>query len=222
MIINSNIYIYMFRYVYNSMYMLRMLKDKIYDTVNNYYYSTHIQAVKRMGPPRSLLTDIYNLTSGIDHIHNNIFIGNAYGASNYYILSENNIGLIVNVTEEIPNYYENIKDGFVYLQIIIRDQNSESVFDNLEENLSNMREYEQSHINKNILVHCYMGSSRSATIICAYLIKYYNFTVSQSIEVLKSKRDIVNINTSFIEDLKRFYNTIHAHDYIQENTTVEM
>ena len=87
--------------------------------------------VKRMNPSHSLITDIYNLSSGIDHIQDYIYIGNAYGASNYYLLNENNIGLIVNVTEEIPNYYEDFKDGFDYIQLKIRDQNDESLFDTI-------------------------------------------------------------------------------------------
>ena len=61
-----------------------------------------------------------------------------------------------------------------------------------------------------------MGSSRSATVVCAYLIKYYNLTVSQSINLLKEKRDIVNINVSFIEDLKNFYNCLHGNENIEE------
>ena len=204
----------MFRYLYNSVYMMRMLKDKLYDTFVNYYYSININSVKRMGPSQSLLMDIYNLSSGITHIQDQLYIGNAYGASNYYILSENNIGLIVNVTEEIPNYYEDLEDGFNYIRIIMRDQNSESLFEHLEEYLSKIHEYSIQYPNNTILVHCYMGSSRSATIICAYLIKYYNFTVSQSIQLLKEKRDIVNINLSFIEDLKHFYNCLHTNEHI--------
>ena len=174
----------MLRYVYNSIYMIRMLKDKVYDTLINYYYNKHMNKVKRMNPSHSLITDIYNLSSGIDHIQDYIYIGNAYGASNYYLLNENNIGLKINS----------------------RDQNCESLFENLEETLSKIYDYHTTHPEKNILIHCYMGSSRSATIISAYLIKYYNFTVSQSIQLLKKQRDIVNINNSFIEDLRQFYN----------------
>ena len=207
----------MFRYVYNSIYMLRMLKDKLYDSAMNYYYNTHINKVDRMNPSNSLLTDIYNLSYGMDHIKDYIYIGNAYVSSNYYILRENNIGLVVNVTEEIPNYYEDFEDGFDYLRINIRDQNNESIFETLEDTLHSIHNYRLEHPDKNILIHCYMGSSRSATIICAYLIQYYNFTVSQSIKLLKDTRDIVNINTSFISDLKRFYNTIHNNTELKDS-----
>ena len=61
--------------------------------------------------------------------------------------------------------------------------------------------------NKNILIHCFMGSSRSATILLAYLIKYENYTLKKSLEYIKELRNIVNPNTSFYEQLdKRFTN----------------
>lgn len=207
----------MFRYVYNSACMLRMLKDKLYDTVVNYYYNIHIEKVDRMNPSHSLLTNMYNLSYSISHIKDFLYIGNAYASSNYYLLKENNIGLIVNVTEEIPNYYEDFDDEFEYLRINIRDQNSEHIFESLEDTLSYMYDYRTAHPNKNILIHCYMGSSRSATIICAYLIQYYNYNVSQSIQLLKEKRDIVNINTSFISDLKQLHSNYNSNIYISDD-----
>ena len=63
----------MLRYVYNSIYMIRMLKDKVYDTLINYYYNKHMNKVNRMNPSHSLITDIYNLSSGIDHIQDYIY-----------------------------------------------------------------------------------------------------------------------------------------------------
>ena len=205
----------MLRNVYNVVYMMRMLKDKIYDTVSNYYYNTHTRSVTRMNKSKSLLTDIYNLSDSITHIKDNIYLGNAYASSNYYILKENNIGLIVNVTEEIPNYYENFKQGFDYLQIKIRDQNDENLFENIEFTLSKIKEYINDNPKNNVLIHCYMGSSRSASITCAYLIKYYNLHIDESIKLIKSKRDLININTTFIDDLKRFYNEIHTNQTIE-------
>jgi len=197
----------MYRKIYNVMYMIRMLKDKLCDTMFNYYYNIHNKPVSRMKQSHSLLNDMYNLSYSINHIKDSLYLGNAYGSSNYYILKENNIGLIVNVTEEIPNYYENFEEeDFEYIQLKIRDQNDENLFDNIDDILVHIHDYihNKSNANKNVFIHCYMGSSRSASITCAYLIKYYNFNVQESIDLLTSKRNIVNINTTFIEDLNTF------------------
>ena len=197
----------MIRKLYNVFYMFRMIKDKVCDQIISYYYNTHVNTVKRMNESQYLIKDIYNLSNSINLIIDNIYIGNAYSSSNYYILNENNIGLIVNVTEEIPNYYENFNNEFEYIQIKIKDHNDKSLFEYLELSLSKINTYIKNHPNKNILIHCYMGASRSATILSAYLIKYYNLNVEDSIQLIKSKRDLVNINTSFIEDLNQFYIT---------------
>jgi len=194
----------MYRKLFNVMYMMRMLKDKVYDTMFNYYYNINNNPVARMRKSNSLLTDIYNLSYGMTHIKDNIYLGNAYAASNYFILQEHNIGLIVNVTEEIPNYYEDFKDGFDYIQLKIRDQNDENLFDTIHDTLDTINTYINDNPTKNVFIHCYMGSSRSVSITCAYLIKYYNLHVQESIELIQSKRKIININTTFIEDLNQF------------------
>ena len=66
-----------------------------------------------------------------------------------------------------------------------------------------------------------MGSSRSASITCAYLIKYYHLRVNESIELIKSKRDIVNINTTFIEDLNQFTTELRNSIEIEDMEDIE-
>ena len=46
-----------------------------------------------------------------------------------------------------------------------------------------------------------MGSSRSATIIIAYLIKYRGYRCRDALNFLKQKRDLVNINVDFFKQL---------------------
>ena len=64
--------------------------------------------------------------------------------------------------------------------------------------------YQLEHPSKNILVHCFMGSSRSAAIVVAYYSLKFNKSIDESIDYVKDKRWIVNINTTFIQDLKEW------------------
>ena len=146
--------------------------------------------------------DIYKLSYSMTHIIDTIYLGNALDASYYYSLKEHNIGAIVNVTTEIPNYFE---DDFSYFNIIINDLNSESFSKkNLQNVLEFINNFQENNKDKNILIHCYMGSSRSATIVLLYLIRKHNYTIEQALEYIKEKRNIVNLNTQFLEDIKNF------------------
>ena len=57
----------------------------------------------------------------------------------------------------------------------------------------------------NILVHCAYGRSRSATIVSAYLIDAYGMKVETTLKVLKGKRQIVEPNPNYIQQLKAYY-----------------
>ena len=55
----------------------------------------------------------------------------------------------------------------------------------------------------NILVHCYMGASRSVTAVAYYLIKQKGYTVDRAIEFIKEKRPIINPSYRFTKDLAK-------------------
>ena len=51
-------------------------------------------------------------------------------------------------------------------------------------------------------VHCFMGSSRSATLVVCYLMRKHNMTFDDAYALLKGKRKIVNLNVVFAKELK--------------------
>ena len=53
-----------------------------------------------------------------------------------------------------------------------------------------------------VLVHCYHGKSRSATITTAYLMHKYKLGVEAALELVKSKRKCVNPNPGFMAQLR--------------------
>ena len=137
------------------------------------------------------------------HIIDNLYLGSAFNAASYYDLKENNIKVILNVTKEISKYYP---DDFVYFNYNIYDNNEESIGDYLEKAYQDIKKY-QAEYPGNILVHCYMGASRSATIILYYLMKEMKnddglpVTHKEALDYLKSKRPVVNPTHRFTKDL---------------------
>ena len=192
----------MFNFTYNMFCMGRMLKDKAIGSLSDYYNGEYSN-VKRMEPSNSgIVTNFNKLNTDPTHIIDNIYLGNAYNASNYSLMEERNIGLVVNITTEIPNYFP---DNLEYYNIHIRDLNGKRIGEFFDDYLNKIEEYKKSNDNKSIFIHCFMGSSRSATLACLYLIKYHNMTVEESIKFCKDKRSLININLTFIEDLKTWY-----------------
>jgi protein-tyrosine phosphatase len=57
--------------------------------------------------------------------------------------------------------------------------------------------------NKNVLVHCHAGISRSATIVIMYLMVKYKLTLTKAYEYVKSRRSIIRPNSGFYAELLR-------------------
>lgn len=56
---------------------------------------------------------------------------------------------------------------------------------------------------KTVYVHCFMGISRSASMVVAYLVKHENMTLQEAIDFVKEKRRI-GINLNFKEQLQKW------------------
>jgi protein-tyrosine phosphatase len=50
-------------------------------------------------------------------------------------------------------------------------------------------------------VHCFMGMSRSAAIIVAYVMRYKQWPLKKAYKYVRSKRAIVEINMGFLYQL---------------------
>ena len=57
-----------------------------------------------------------------------------------------------------------------------------------------------------VLVHCMYGISRSVAFVIAYLIKYKNYSVDEALKFLMKKRNKINPNKGFLEQLYAYEN----------------
>lgn len=172
---------------------IRILKDKILQ----YFYfndlNLHVKRIKQN--EETCFEHISKMMYDPTHIIDNIYLGNALNASNYKVLEEYNIKHIVNVTREIPNYFE---DDINYLTIKIADTQDSSIINYIDEFITFMNKIDKK---ENILIHCYMGSSRSATFTILYLNYKYNMTIKEALDYVINLRDIVNLNETFLKEL---------------------
>ena len=109
------------------------------------------------------------------------------------------IGLIINMTREISNYHPNI---FTYQQYPIYDDNHESITEYFEHVYDAIVAYKNNNPDKGVFIHCYMGASRSVSVVLYYLMRHNGLTYEQGIDFLKNKRHIINPSIKFSDELK--------------------
>ncbi|KAF0907255.1 hypothetical protein E2562_015758 [Oryza meyeriana var. granulata] len=87
------------------------------------------------------------------------------------------------------------------MAVPLRDTEEENLLDHLEPCLDFIDEGRKEG---NVLVHCFAGVSRSATIIIAYLMRTEQKSLEEALESLKEVNESVCPNDGFLEQLKLF------------------
>jgi hypothetical protein len=158
---------------------------------------TKSRKINRMNPKKLMIEDYFYFFCEPTEMYPRLFLGSAYNASCYYTLKKNNIKYIINVSCEISNYYPN---EIKYYRISIRDNNSESIktyFQNSRKIIDNFLKLNDG----NILVHCYMGASRSATIVADFISYKTKKDITEVLKTMTEKRPIINLTEKFTRDL---------------------
>lgn len=126
----------------------------------------------------------------------NLFISSFKDIINNNYIEEYNIKYIINLSEMNINFNEEIEQYRI-----------------------NIKDYEESDISKyftktsriicnrlikkeNILVFCFAGKSRSASIIISFLIKKRHMSFEEAYKLMKEKNPKTSINEGFIKQLK--------------------
>lgn len=127
-----------------------------------------------------------------------LFIGGIKQASNKSWLKKKGITSIVNCAIEVQNYFPN---DFTYLRLDMQDSENEIVFKSLEKAFKFM-EKELKNPGKKILVHCYVGMSRSSSTLIYFLMKYYGESYSKVYKNVKKKHPITHPNPGYNKQLE--------------------
>lgn len=195
-------------FLMNSLYYiasyLRIIPKKAYSAAYNYYCGIESYPTERMETiPKyhSLLNHVSSLYLEPTEIIPGIYLGNAYNASNYLTLKYYNINHILNISTELANVFP---DMYNYLKIPVKDDNQNHIYEYIPEIIEFLDKINIGPENA-VLIHCYMGSSRSASVVLLYLIHKYRFSYEHALQLIKNKRPIVNINKNFLEDIRAYF-----------------
>lgn len=192
-----------------SPYKIYCLGNVLIDKGYNYWNSqdnSNKKAVRMNNIERGPLGSLYDLTYDSTLIVDQLYLGNSCNARNYYELENNKVGLIINSSPCISNYFQN---EFEYYNVKVEDISGADILCHLDNTVTKMHEFIESNPQKSVFVHCFMGSSRSATIIIAYLMKYHNYNLRDALNFVKEKREVVNLNQDFFKQLSEFDKTLN-------------
>ena len=134
----------------------------------------------------------------IDHIIDNIYLGDFRTADNIDILKEHNITHIINCAFNLPNKFP---EKITYKRLDLRDEPDQPIIEKLEEAYQFIKENKE----KNIFVHCVFGKSRSASVVIFYIMKEKKLNFKEAKEFVKNIRKIVEPNSGFEMELNRYY-----------------
>lgn len=180
----------------NKSLILQAMNNQIDDSIKN-----QVAALLRV-------INVTRFLKGDDvpcQIEEGLFLGSVGAATNKDALNSKNITHILTVANSLPPSYPN---DFVYEVIGVADRND-----------TNLRQYfdkcfnfidEAKRQGGGVLVHCFVGRSRSVTIVVAYLMKRNGMRLSEALAHVKSKRPQAGPNSGFISQLQDFEKSLQG------------
>lgn len=130
-------------------------------------------------------------------IDDHLFLGNMWSTCED-ILMNNDIKCLISVgMDPMPSQYLNTIEHSSF-KIDDNIHNSKLMSDEVLPNTMNIIDY-AIKCDKNVLVHCAAGKSRSATVVINYIMQSKNMNFIDSYEYVKSKKSDIELNRGFFE-----------------------
>ncbi|XP_050497753.1 dual specificity protein phosphatase MPK-4-like [Diabrotica virgifera virgifera] len=137
----------------------------------------------------------------ISMIEDNLYLGGLAAAKNLEVLKKYNITHILTIDicplPRTVTEQRNLVTRFIQLS----DQPREDLLSYFDETDLFINEGREKGI---VLVHCYFGVSRSATVVIAHIMKKYQMSYFEAFDMVKAKRKIVFPNPGFVSQLKLY------------------
>ena len=147
-----------------------------------------------------------NTNNEMDRITDKIWLGNYRAANNVNDLKKEGIKKVLCLLEYcFPEYREG--DNLNQKIIEIVDKPTQNIFKYFGECFNFIKGDDK------ILVHCMAGSSRSGSIVIAYIMWDQKMSFDDALNFVAKKRPIVSPNLGFIEQLKIFEKLLIEKNY---------
>ena len=146
-------------------------------------------------------SDIINISK----IKDSFFIGDKISGINLDVLIQFKISHIINTSgTEILNYFESI--GVEYLTLNWVESPSQILLDSNDQIVDKIMMFISDSLSRGegLLIISVKGKNRCCIVVVIYLMKKYNWGVDKCIQYIKSKKEDVEIEPYFINQLKEY------------------
>lgn len=165
-----------------------------------YYSQTSYYLAYAYGRMRGLSQPWISTEFNVNQIEDDtgVYIGDIASAFNKEKLKE--LG-ITHIITAILGVQDQFPEDFVYLNVPVRDVESEDISKFLPETTKFITDALAG--GGKVLVHCVCGVSRSATIVAAWLMSKDGYSADEAITHLQQRRGCVDPNPAFREQLTK-------------------
>ena len=143
----------------------------------------------------------------MNYMIDNIYLGGIDAASDEEYLKDHNISTVVNCAYEITSEYKDLK----FFELKMYDGVDQNLFPKFEIAYKFIK-INTKKSNKNILIHCTYGKSRSASLVIFYLMNEKKWDYDTCFQYMRVRRPIVSPNEHFEKQLRDYYDK-----YIKNN-----
>jgi protein-tyrosine phosphatase len=186
-------------YIYGSIYILGKKLYNYLSSIPIIRYDKNEAIVRRVEVGLPWYSKYRYFFSESNEVIPSLFLGSSFNAYNKNEIDRKNINIILNITDEIDNFYE-AENNITYYKFPISDNNCDDISNILNESYNVIEHHLE--IGDRILVHCYMGASRSASVVIHYIMKKYGISYEQTLYLVKKGRPVVNLTEKFQNTLK--------------------
>ncbi len=155
--------------------------------------------VRYYGKVRSYVQPYVRVDNKYDMILDYLYISDFPSACNRAALKEQGFTHVITI---IPGVAEMFPEDFTYLTLDVFDRPEAPINQHFRRCIDFI---EQARAEKGkVLVHCMCGISRSATIVCSYLIDARGYSSQSALCYIKDRRSCVCPNVGFMKQLDAF------------------
>lgn len=150
-----------------------------------------------------------SLQPKIDHFNEvikGLYVGDIFASQLHW----SEFDLVVNCTKHIP-IQQSSQSTPTTIRIPVHDSPEEAL--NMFQLINNTQVLEHIHNilrrGGKVLVHCHAGQQRSCAVVACYLMKYFSFSIEDSVLFIKSKRGTAFYNgINFFHTLQLLHNKL--------------